>query len=54
MVVFMAEETVLVKFLKKTKKGDYAPIQEASLPYARMVKSTYFAQEEECYHYSIS
>jgi hypothetical protein len=43
-------------FLKKTKEGKYAPIEETSIPYARMEEREDLVTftEEEAFYYSIS
>lgn len=49
------KEEVLLTFLKKTREGMYAPIEESSLPYSRIIeeRDTIESFEEEFY-YSIS
>jgi hypothetical protein len=50
-----AELDVLLKFLEYTKDGLYSPIEESSLPYARIREETNFVElYEEEYYYSIS
>lgn len=47
---------LLLSFVLKTKEGKYAPIEESSLPYARLNEERETAEilEEEYYYYSIS
>lgn len=51
-----SEEAAQLLFLRETKKGKYAPIEESSLPYARMGDREDIVTfiEEEDYYYSIS
>lgn len=46
---------LLLSFVLKTKEGHFAPIEESSLPYARLAeeRETIEVSEEE-YYYSIS
>jgi len=46
------DETVLLKFLKRTKEGTYAPIDNSSLRYVRMKEQTDTTEEE--YYYGLS
>lgn len=49
------EGGILIDFLKRTRKGEYAPIEESSLPYARIKEETESAEVyEEEYYYGIS
>ena len=51
----MAEAEILIAFLKRTRTGEYAPIEESSLPYARIKEETESAEVyEEEYYYGIS
>lgn len=34
------EHEVLLSFLRRTKEGKYAPIEESSLPYSRVVEES--------------
>jgi hypothetical protein len=46
---------ILYKFLKRTKEGKYAKIEESSLQYARMQEEDETIEEQdEQYYYSIS
>lgn len=36
----IADDQVLLSFLKRTKEGKYAPIEESSLPYSRVVEES--------------
>jgi len=49
------DQEVLITFLKRTKEGKYAKIEESSLEYVRMQEEdeTIEEQDEE-YYYSIS
>ncbi|MDD1762618.1 MAG: hypothetical protein LUQ59_10335 [Methanothrix sp.] len=50
-----AKLEVLLKFLEYTKEGQYSPIEESSLLYARMKEETNIVElNEEEYYYSIS
>ena len=49
------DEEMLLTFLKRTKEGKYALIEESSLPYSRIDQQTEtleFVEEE--YYYSMS
>lgn len=50
------EYIVLVRFLKLAKNGKYAPIEETSIPYARMREETEVIENhgEDEYYYGIS
>ena len=49
------EEQAPLVFLTKTKKGKYAPIEESSLPYARVKEEREDIRVyEEEYYFSIS
>ncbi|VVB69099.1 Uncharacterised protein [uncultured archaeon] len=45
---------ILLKFLKYTKEGKYAPIEESSLSYARLKEETHMEMCEEDYYYGVS
>ena len=45
------EEKVLISFLKATKEGKYAKVEETSLPYSRIKEKTVTVDDE--YYYSI-
>jgi hypothetical protein len=45
------EEKVLISFLKATKEGKYAKVEETSLPYSRIKEKTVIVEDE--YYYSI-
>jgi len=48
------EYNALVKFLKRTKDGEYAPIEKTSLPYTRIkVETEVIESYEEEYYYSL-
>ena len=34
------EMEILIAFLKRTREGEYAPIEESSLPYVRIKEET--------------
>jgi len=45
----------LIAFLKRTKEGVYAPIEESSLPYTRIKEETESIEVyEEEYYYGVS
>jgi hypothetical protein len=49
------EEEVLLTFLKRTAEGEYATIEEASLPYARIqAQAEVIPIFDEDYYYSFS
>lgn len=49
------EVEIWIAFLKRTRAGEYAPIEESSLPYARIKEETESAEVyEEEYYYGIS
>lgn len=51
----LEEGNTLLTFIRDVKKGKYGPIEESSLPYARIKEKTVFIDaEEEDYYYSIS
>jgi len=47
------EEKVLLTFLKQTRKGKYARIDESSLPYLRLKEQREEDYSEDEYYYSI-
>jgi len=48
------EEKALLTFLKQTREGRYAKIDESSLPYARLkVQREKTYEDEDEYYYSI-
>ncbi len=47
------EEKVLLTFLKQTRKGKYAKINEGSLPYLRVKEQREENYSEDEYYYSI-
>ena len=47
------EEKVLLTFLKQTRKGKYARIDEGSLPYLRVKEQREEDYSEDEYYYSI-
>lgn len=49
------EAEILIAFLKRTREGEYAPIEESSLPYARIKAETESVEiYEEEYYYGVS
>jgi len=50
----LKEQEVLLTFLKRTKKGEYAPIDESSLAYARMEEEVETIVLDEEYYYSMN
>ena len=49
------EKETLLAFLRRTKEGKYAPIEESSLPYSRISEESEMVESsEEEYYYSIS
>ena len=47
------EEKVLLTFLKQTRKGKYAKIDESSLPYSRLKEQREESYYEDEYYYSV-
>ena len=47
------EEKALLTFLKQTRKGEYAKIDEGSLPYLRVKEQREEDYSEDEYYYSI-
>ncbi len=45
------EKKVLISFLKVTKEGKYAKVEESSLPYSRIKEKTVIVENE--YYYGI-
>ncbi len=43
------EEKVLISFLKTTKEGKYAKVEETSLPYSRIKEETIIIEDEYYY-----
>jgi hypothetical protein len=49
------ERETLIAFLKRTREGEYAPIEESSLPYTRIKEETESIEVyEEEYYYGVS
>ena len=49
------KEEVLLSFLERTKEGIYAPIEESSLPYSRIIEESQAIElTEEYYYYSVT
>lgn len=50
------DEDRLLSFLRKTKEGKYAKIEQSSLSFIRMGERNDLAESthEECYYYSVS
>lgn len=49
------ERETLIAFLKRTREGVYAPIEESSLPYTRIKEETESIEVyEEEYYYGVS
>jgi len=47
------EEKVLLTFLKQTREGKYAKIDESSLPYSRLKEQREEPYYEDEYYYSL-
>lgn len=47
------EEKALLTFLKQTRKGKYAKVEESSLPYSRLKEQREETYYEDEYYYSI-
>lgn len=47
------EEKALLTFLKQTREGKYAKIEESSLPYSRLNEQREEVYYEDEYYYSI-
>lgn len=48
------ELKVLLTFLKRTKEGKYAPVEQSSLPYSRLNEQPETIVIEEQYNYGLS
>lgn len=49
------KEQLLLSFLKRTREGKYAPIDESSLPYARVSEEREVVEElEDEFYYGVS
>ena len=49
------DEQILLSFLRRTKEGKYAPIDESSLPYSRIIEESETVESsEEEFYYSVS
>lgn len=50
----MEKEKILLTFLKRTKEGKYAKIEQAAIPSSRseMLREEPYFEEEEAYYYS--
>lgn len=44
---------VLITFLKETKNGKYAPIEQSSLPYARIKYHRMDIENQDTYYYGM-
>jgi len=49
-----AKLSALIKFLEKTKDGEYAEIEKTSLDYSRLSTDLDIIDTEENYYYSLS
>jgi hypothetical protein len=47
------EEKALLTFLKQTREGKYAKVDESSLPYSRLKEQTEEPYYEDEYYYSV-
>ena len=47
------EEKVLLTFLKQTREGKYAKVDESSLPYSRLKEQREEPYYEDEYYYSV-
>jgi hypothetical protein len=47
------EERALLKFLKQTREGKFAEVDESALAYVRMKEEREELYDEEFYYYSI-
>lgn len=47
-------EKIVIAFLEKTRKGEYATIEETSLPYVRIKEETETVEVYGDYYYGIS
>lgn len=48
------KEKVLLTFLKRTKEGEYAPIDEVSLPYSRINEESETIITADEFYYGVS
>jgi len=48
------ENIILLKFLKKTKKGGYGPVESSSMPYIRLREAVEVYGDEETYYFGLS
>jgi hypothetical protein len=49
------KEQLLLSFLRQTREGKYAPIDDSSLPYSRLEEETETVESlEEEFYYSVS
>ncbi|MBI4225590.1 hypothetical protein HY612_00590 [Candidatus Roizmanbacteria bacterium] len=48
-VLMSFNKVVLFKFLKRTKEGKYAPIDQSSLPYSRIKQQAESGEEQYIY-----
>lgn len=49
------KERVLISFLRRTREGKYAPIDEGSFPYSRLIEEAETVESvEEEFYFSIS
>ena len=49
------DEKILLSFLRRTKEGKYAPIEESTLTYSRIIEEREGTESfEEEFYYSIS
>lgn len=51
-VNWVKEKKVLLKFLKRTKSGEYAPIEKSSIPYSRIGEQTEII--DQIYYYGLA
>jgi hypothetical protein len=48
-------EKLLLSFLRRTREGKYAPIDQSSLPYSRIIEESETVESsEEEFYYSVS
>lgn len=48
------ENVILLKFLKKTKEGEYGPVESSSRPYIRLEETIEVYGDEENYYFGLS
>lgn len=48
------ENIILLKFLRKTKKGKYGPVEVSSMPYVRLGEAVEIYGNEEGYYFGLS